>query len=83
MAAHGGNLRIGKAPNLKRRVLAAVAVAALASAGSAATSALVTTTVPPLADVNFYDSSVSTPYDSATGAAVIGNSTDQWNNIRV
>jgi len=56
----------------KRFVLAAVGTVALANLGPAAKYAMATTTVPPLVDVNFYDSSASSPYSNATGPAVIG-----------
>lgn len=67
----------------KRVVLAAVGTAALANLGPAVNHAMATTTVPPLVDVNFYDSTASPPYDNATGAAVIGANGNIWNNIGV
>ena len=59
-----------------RRILVAAAIMAASGA------ALASTTIPPLIDVNFYDTSTSSlDANQASGAAVIGTSTDQWNQI--
>ncbi len=55
---------------------------AAAVALSVAGIALGTPLVPSLVDVNFYDSSATTPA-TESGAAVVGGSSDQWNNIGV
>ena len=72
----------GLAKRIQRQRLALFASAA---ALALAPAAWATPTAPPLVDVNFYDTSTTTnaAYQTASGAAVVGISTDIWNNIGI